>query len=301
VSILSQVTSGKQIGAQIHTIVGDNGVGKTTFVASFPNVLILDLENGSKHLDVTKLSAEKFPDLKAFRECLTALKDSEHEYKTIGIDSVEALEILIFKSVCADAKVDSIEDVGGGYGKGYVRSREVMTEIMQDLQALQRKGITCILVAHSQIKPKVDPILNQTYDRMVMRCNDKMAAIIRDLSDNVFYATYKVLTTKEGNKTKAYGDGQRVMYTGPRPGFDAKNRLELPYELPLSYEAFIDACENNEESDPGALINDINEMTSALDEKMKKVVAEQLEKFKNNPSKLKQVKDRLMKYVAGAA
>lgn len=295
--MIPEVTRGKQIGAQIHTVAGDNGVGKTTFVASFPSVLIIDLENGSKHLDVSRISAEKVPDLAAFRALIKALKTTPHEYKTLAIDSVESLESLIFTSVCAEAHVASIEDVGGGYGKGYVRSREIMTEIMQDLQALQNMGITSILNAHTQIKSKTDPATNLTYDRVIMRCNDKMAAIVRDLSDNIFYATYKVFTTKENNKTKAYGDGQRVMYTQPRPGFDAKNRLELPLELPLSYDAFVEACGQGG-ARPELLVEEIKQMSHGLDEKLKADVAAMLEKHKANSSKLKEIKNRLMKYVA---
>ncbi len=71
-----------------------------------------------------------------------------------------------------------------------------------------------------------------------------MAALIRDLSDNVLFATYKVFTNEEKGRTRAYGDGQRVIFTQWRPCADAKNRLDLPFELPLSYDAFIDAINN---------------------------------------------------------
>src|SRR5262249_27508857 len=149
-------------------------------------------------------------------------------------------------------------------GKGYARTREIMREIMLDLQDLREKGITSILVAHTQVKSHTDLILNQTYDRVIMRCNDKMAAIVRDLADNVFYATFKVFTTTDKNKTKAYGDGQRVMFTQPRPNFDAKNRLQLPHELPLSYEAFMDACKQPSSESIDALISDIQAMAEKV-------------------------------------
>lgn len=214
------------------------------------------------------------------------------------IDSVEALEGLISEAVCKEGKVDSIEQFDGGYGKGYTRCREIMREIMIDLQGLQAKGITSILIAHTQVKSHNDPATNQSYDRVIMRCNDKMAAIIRDLSDNVFFLTYKVFMTKEKGKEKAFGDGQRVMFTQWRPGFDAKNRLELPLELPLSYETFAEAVESNPESSSESIIKDIEQMSETLDPKMKSVVKEQVEKFKNNLLKLKEVKNRLQKLVA---
>ena len=295
-SLLEDVTEGKNLGAQIHTISGINGVGKTTWAAGFPGALVIDLEDGSKHLNVKRVAAAKVPNVAAVRALLKELASTAHKYQTIVIDSVESLEGLIWDSVCAEGKVDSIEKYDGGYGKGYTRAREIMREIMKDLQVLQRMDITSVLVAHTQTKTITDPGSNQTYDRVIMRCNDKMAAIIRDLSDNVFYATYKVFTTEQKGKTKAFGDGQRVMFCQWRPGFDAKNRLELPLEIPLSYDAFIEAC--GQTSDDGsAVIDDILEMVSKVDDKLKETVLGQVEKFKGNVTKLKEVKNRLQKYV----
>jgi len=297
-SILSSITAGKCIGPQIYTIAGNNGVGKTTLAASFPAPLLLDLEDGSKHLNVSRILSDKFPNLETIQALLKELITTKHEYQTLVVDSVEALEGLIYNQVCIEGKVKSIELYEGGYGNGYARSREIMREVFVDLKALQTKGMTIILIAHTQVKQHNDPASNQTYDRVIMRCNDKMAAIIRDLSDNVFYATYKVFTTQEKGKTKAFGDGQRVMYTQWRPGFDAKNRLELPLELPLSYDALMEAAKLNEDVGSSSVLNDIQEIAEKLDEKMKSVVKEQVDKFKDNPSKLREIKNRLMKYAA---
>lgn len=299
--LLSTVTTGKQIGAQIHVIAGNNGVGKTTWATAHPNSLLADLENGSSHLDVARIPHTQLQSLEAVRSVIKELLETNHGYKNFVIDSVESLESLVFKKVCLDGNVDSIEKYDGGYGKGYTRSREIMTEIMSDLQRLKEKGISSILIAHTQVKTVSDPATNQTYDRVIMRCNDKMAAIIRDLSDNVFYATYKVLTTKDNGKTKAFGDGQRVMYTQWRPGFDAKNRLELPLELPLSYEDFAAAADKKSEIDTNELMADIVQMSHGVDKDLKASVNIQVEKFKTNPAKLREIKNRLMKYVAKGA
>lgn len=296
-SLLASVTKGKKIGAQIHVIAGNNGVGKTTWAAGFPNVLMLDLEKGSGHLDVARIPSEKLTDLASVKSVLKELVETNHDYKTIAIDSVEALEGLISDAVCIEGKVKSIELYDGGYGKGYVRSREIMREIIVELRKLQEKNITTILIAHTQVKSHSDPATNQTYDRVIMRCNDKMAALIRDMADNVFYATYKVFINTENKKTQAFGDGQRVMFTQWRPGFDAKNRLELPLEIPLSYDAFIELANPEQAPKPEELISEINAMSEKLDDKMKTVVAEQVKKFEKNPVKLREVKNRLMKLV----
>lgn len=298
-SILDMVETGKKIGAQINVIAGINGVGKTTFTASFPDALIIDLEDGSKHLNVNRIPSSKVPTLVAFRSLIKDLIANPRTYKSVAIDSAEALEGLIADGVCLEGKVTSIELYEGGYGKGFSRTREIMREIFLDFKALRdTHNITVNIVAHTQVKPHTDPATNATYDRVIMRCNDKMAALIRDLSDNVFYATYKVLTMKENGKTKAFGDGQRIMYTQWRPGFDAKNRLELPLELPLSYDAFMEACSPQAATNSEEILEDIKQMSENLDEKMKITVKEQVEKFKGNALKLKEIKNRLMKYQA---
>lgn len=296
--ILSTVTSGKKIGAQIHCIAGINGVGKTSWAAASPSPIILDFEDGSAHLDVKRIESKKIATFESVKAVLKELIETDHGYKNVVIDSVESLEFIINKHLCLDEKVGSIEQWGGGYGKGYNRARELMKEIFDDLKILKEKGISSILIAHTQVKTVADPVLNESYDRVIMRCNDKMAAVVRDLSDNVFYATYKTFATTEKNKAKAkaFGDGQRVMYTQWRPGFDAKNRLELPLEIPLSYDTFLENC--NQDATTETLVADINSMSENLDDTLRASVKQQVEKFKTNSVKLKEIKNRLMKYVA---
>lgn len=294
-SFLENVTKGKKIGPQIHTIFGSNGIGKTTWAASFPSVLILDLEKGSDHLDVSRISSEKLKTLEDFRKVLKELISSKHSFETITIDSLESLEGLISDSVCLEGKVKSIELYDGGYGKGYVRSREIMRELFEDFRALQSKGMTIILVAHTQTKAHTDPTNNVSYDRIVMRVNDKLGSLVKDLSDSVFFVTYKVLTITENKKTKAFGDGQRVMYTAWRPSFDAKNRLNLPFEIPFSYDSFIEACKAGSEVNTSSILAELNEMATLIkDPNVKKAVSENLLKFKDNPSKLLQIKNQLI-------
>lgn len=294
-SFLEGITKGKQVGAQVHVIAGSNGVGKTTFAASFPFPLIIDLEKGSEHLNVARVPADKVPTLDTLRAILKELATTTHDFKTVTIDSIESLESLITDAVCAEGKVKSIELYDGGYGKGWVRSREIMREIFGDLRLLQAKGITAILVGHTQVKSHTDPTTNQTYDRVVMRANDKLASVIRDLADNVLFATHKVFTTEKNKKTQAFGDGQRVIYSQYRPGWDAKNRLDLPFELPLSYDAFIEACNKKPEVKIEELITNIEEMSSRLDDKLKTTVKEQVTKFKTNPEKLREIQNRISK------
>lgn len=267
-SILDRVTKGPQIKPMIHTIFGVQGCGKSTWASKFPKCLFLDLEKGSYHLDVARL--DQLSSLSEVKEVLESIQKNAGGYKTLVIDSVESLESMIFEHVCAEGKVDSIEKYDGGYGKGYVRSREIMSGIMKTLRAItESQGLTVILIGHSQVKNHTDPAENVAYDRYIMRCNDKMSAVIRDLSDSVFFCAHKVATYKDGQKTRAISDGERVMYTSWRAAYDAKSRLNLPHELPLDYQAFISAIDNQKPKSVDELKADITQMAAGLDQETK--------------------------------
>lgn len=292
-SMLTNVKSGKEKRAYIITEYGPNGVGKSSWAAKFPKPLFADLEKGSFHLNVDRL--DNLESLDQFKNLVTELLKEKSNYETFVVDSVEALEALILDSVKKKYKVDSVEDIP--YGKGFSESREVMTELMHMFRKLTlEKNITVILIGHSQVKTHTDPGTNVTYDRYIMRCGDKMASVIRDLSDHVFFISHKVYSTEKNGKTQAFSTGQRVIYTEWRNSWDAKNRLDLPYEMPLSYEVFAEACLRESDSKAEDLVLSIEEMYSKIEPKLKATVKESVEKFRNNPEMLTDIKNRLQKY-----
>jgi len=77
----------------------------------------------------------------------------------------------------------------------------------------------------------------------VPRLHKTASALVTEWCDEVLFATYKVFTksTDEGfNRTRAQGigSGERVLRTVERPAHLAKNRLNLPDELPLIWADF---------------------------------------------------------------
>lgn len=77
-SLLDKMTSGKIKEPLIGVVYGAPSVGKTSFAATMPNVLILDLEDGSKNINVKRLPSDLFPDystLLAMIDELGAKKD----------------------------------------------------------------------------------------------------------------------------------------------------------------------------------------------------------------------------------
>ena len=98
-----------------------------------------------------------------------------------------------------------------------------------------------LLIGHAQIKSFQDPELPTAYDRYQLKINDKAAALVREAADAVLFARFETELVKTNGKTRARGEGNRIMYTESRPGWDAKNRFNLPFVLPLDWKVFGDA------------------------------------------------------------
>jgi hypothetical protein len=65
--------------------------------------------------------------------------------------------------------------------------------------------------------------------------------LVREAADAVLFARFETELVKTNGKTRAYGEGNRIMYTESRPGWDAKNRFNLPFCMPLDWKTFGDA------------------------------------------------------------
>ena len=75
------------------------------------------------------------------------------------------------------------------------------------------------------------------------------------MADVVLFANYRVSTVKSDvgfNKkvTRALGSGERLLHTAERPAFLAKNRYGLPEQLPMSWDALIEAMPHGAAAPP---------------------------------------------------
>jgi GTPase SAR1 family protein len=96
---------------------GQEGVGKTTLAAQFPNPIFLQTEDGTPG-EMTLASFGLLETYPAVHDALTVLATEPHDYQTVVLDALDELEALIWADVCAKRGWQSIETVG--YGKGYI-------------------------------------------------------------------------------------------------------------------------------------------------------------------------------------
>lgn len=227
-------------------IYGVQGVGKSTFAASAPSPIFIDTEGGLNDIDVEG-AFETATSLEDVRQQLKFLAESEHDYKTIVIDSIDWLEKLIWQHVCKQYGVESISDID--YGKGYGFAAEVWRKVLGSLDKLRDKGMGIVLVGHSKIV-RVDPPDVDPYDRYMVDLHKEPASMLQEWCDEVLFACYKLYTKVQegdfGRKSyKALG-GERILRTQEQPFCQAKSRLSsLPEEIPLSWAEYAQAVNAN--------------------------------------------------------
>ncbi|MEG3640701.1 ATP-binding protein [Magnetococcus sp. PR-3] len=218
------------------TEYGVAGVGKTTLAAGAPNPVFILTEDG-----LGQIQATSFPLARSYGEvigALDALLTEQHTFATVVVDSLDWLEPLIWGEVCSQQGVRSIEDIG--YGKGYVFAMDLWRTYLDRLNRLRdEKNMVVIQIAHSIIK-RFDSPEHDPYDRYEIKLHAKASALIQEHSDCVLFANYRVSTTKtdvgfQKKVNRAVGTGERVLFTQERPAFLAKNRYNLPPELPMDW------------------------------------------------------------------
>lgn len=290
---LGAVKKGKPDGPIRVTIHGPGGIGKTTFGANAPNPIFIGAEDGFGQLDVAR-----FPKPETFNEILEAINAliiEQHEYQTLVVDSLDWIEPLIWRQICAADNVKSIEEVGGGYGKGYTAAVDQWRRFIAGLEQLQTKrGMHVVLIAHTQVKTFKNPE-GEDYDRYILKLNEKAAGLVKEWSDAMLFAKYERMALKDSKTKRVRGvdTGARLVFTEERAAYDAKNRYSLPESLPLAWGDFFSAVKAGRVAEPKALIEEIKRKAAELGGDIATKTAELLAQVGEDTPKLAVLNNRL--------
>lgn len=301
-SKLTQVTKGKLKVPHLVLIYGPDGIGKSTFGASAPSPIFLGSEKGTAQIDTSRYPTPS--NFGEFKEALDDLLKNKHEYQTLVLDSADWLDKLVQKHVCEMKGVQTIGDVGGGFGKGTDLCNTLwFNEIFTRLNAIREKrGMHIIIIAHAHVKKFKDPRQLSDYDKYQLQLPDTTAALFRQLVDAVLFTNYEIFITKENGSNRAIGDGARMVYAEERPGFHAKNRLSLPPEFPLSWEEFERLSEAKEGEKPEVLVDSIRAiLKSVTNQKVKENVETLIKQAGSDKQKLVAIKNKVAAAVGSAA
>lgn len=297
-SLLARAVKGPIKKPHYILLFGVPGIGKSTFASRFPSPYFLDLEEGTKKLDVTR----DFP--KSFSEVIqivSELNSEKHSFQTLAVDSVDRLELLVWDEVIQEfnrdtksAKAAHIADIP--YGGGYAAALNKWKSIGEKLQALSNK-MNIVLVAHSMVKTINDPSVPTPYDKHVIKLHQKAADYLKESVDAVLFANYEIFVAKKNDrdvKGKAFGDGKRILSTMATPHAEGKNRYGLPPEIEFDYDVFIKAVSDCDPSDPNKLSERIEHYLPQLkDEATKTKAKTAYEKAKGNIPELLKIEQRL--------
>ena len=219
----------------IVTILGDSGLGKTSLACTFPQSIVIRAEDG-----LSAIPADRRPD--AFPiihkvddvwEQLMALVKEDHDYKTVVIDSVTALERLFIQHVIdSDPKNPrSINQAMGGYGAGLAAVATMHQRVRKACGMLnERKGMHVVFIAHADTEtielPDQDP-----YTRYSLRLGKRSVAPYVDDSDVVGFLKLQTFTTGDGERKKAMSDGTRVLVCYATASNVSKNRYGIEDDI----------------------------------------------------------------------
>ena len=250
-----EITRGYALEAHRILLYGPGGVGKTTLASCLPAPVFLDVEDGTRGLDVARDS--NIPDWHTLRGKLASIAQNPPKgLKTVVIDSATAAQELAKDHVVATRKTergDQAKDIEGfGWGRGWSHVAEECNGLLADLDRLVERGLNVCLIAHEVAAPAPNPEGDE-YQRWVpsLYAGTKAgAASIRnrvyEWADHAVFLRFDVFA-KDG---KAVGSGTRTAYTSPLATHVAKSRTSLSV-IPFT------------ESDPSALWRELRVMPPA--------------------------------------
>jgi hypothetical protein len=231
------ITSGRISGPQRIVIFGPGGIGKSSLASLAPGAVALDLEHGTRELDIPRVEGlETWVDL---RSCVQS--SALDAYGTICVDTCTRAEEMAVAHTIATTphekgqKVTSIE--GYGFGKGYQHVYDTFLLLLADLDSQIRRGRNIILICHDCVNDVPNPT-GDNFIRFEPHLQDPKSgkASIRhrviQWADHVLFIGYDVAATRDG---KGVGIGTRTIYTDERPDHIAKSRTVhevLPFNGP---------------------------------------------------------------------
>jgi len=242
----------------IMVLVGEHGVGKSTFGAQAPKPIFIATEDGTSNMggiDLVEVDGMVPGDpcvrtWPVFLDCLQAVLTMEHDYKTLVVDTMNGAASLLAHNVCQTRYGGRWAAVKGGgeafmsYGQGWKTCAE---EIKQALRLIERinaeRGMLVILTTHVGHHNIKNPRLGD-YQRIEGDIEKPIWSTISNWADLVVLVDYEITVIEK--ERKAYSTNVRIMRCGGSVAEDTKCRagFEIPSVMPFSFDRFYAALKD---------------------------------------------------------
>ena len=211
-------------------IHADSGMGKTTLASLAPGPVFIGLDNGGVGIKEYHHVGDVDSPVETYLDVRSALQaDIYGEYETVCVDTATLLEEWAEQHVLDTITNDNGDKMSSivkyGWSNGYKHLYDMMKLVLQDCDALIRKGKNVILIAqstpHNVPNPGGEDFMRQG-PRLVSRKNANVEAMYCEWADHIFHIGYQFLNVDK--KKKATGTGGRAIFVHPEPHFRAKSR-----------------------------------------------------------------------------
>ena len=287
-------------------IVGEAGVGKTSFAAAAPDMVLVPTEDGALGVDVARLPNEgKCETWSEVLEAFRVLLRGEHGYKWVALDTADVAERLCAKTVC-DRDFGGIWNTTKGvegynaFGKGEKATAYELGELLNLLDALQQKrGMGVILLSHQGLHKQANALGSDFY-KFGGEMGRHSWSRICSWADQVGHACREMrVTTRDGEskaKASAIGTERWIVFEGG-PGRDAKSRAgyEMPDKIPLSWDDYEQAMAADR---VGALVDQAFDLIAQVNGKAAETLNKRFE-GKPTPEKLRALGKQKLEIMVG--
>jgi hypothetical protein len=224
---------GEKIG-----IYADTGMGKTTLASLAPNPVFLGLDDGGRKLRHPKTGEllTRIPGIETFLDVHNVLSQPSvfESFETVVIDTGTILEEwaipYMLENIPNDKGVTMKNIIQYGYNKGYRHLYDTMKIILQDCDALVRRGKNIIMIfqeaANRVPNPGGDDFL-RAGPRLTSNKEANIEALYCEWMDHVFrIADYGAVVKDK----KILSTGKRAIFVKQEAYFRAKSRT-LPLDI----------------------------------------------------------------------
>jgi hypothetical protein len=264
-------------------IAGEHGIGKTTFVASAPDVVLVPVESGAMALDVPRFPAvgvvESWEDL---LQVLDILAREKHDFKWVALDSLTAAAELCTRMVCdRDFGGNMITKKGAEGFDAFARGEKAVAyeirALLNAIDKLQARGLGVLMTVHIGLHRQGNA-LGADFQKLGGAINRYAWEVFAQRVDQIGFAMRDFrASVGEGQKlakVRAIGSERYLVFEGG-PAIDAKSRAgyEMPERILLSWDDY-DRELNADRL--AALVAQTEELLAGAPEKARAAVAKKL-------------------------